>query len=353
MKKNDIRRREVLRFLVEEYIEHQEAVSSKQICSKYLPDCSSATIRIDLNKLEKEDMIFQPHTSAGRIPTIMGYREYLRMVNPEFEAQHFQENELLRNLLVQYYRDTPMALHYIMQVLAKETDQLSFVAEPQISFGYLEKLDVFHITPRKLLFVVSLDSGLDKTVILNVDNEINPRQLKIIVRHINEELGGLRIYDIQNKYLQEIQNKIGRESALFKNFLRGLHHALSQISSYYIHFDGNMNFLEQPEFNERKSILSFLGFIQRQDNLINLMKRHESGKDYSILMGEDLIRPELVEYAMIYAKYEIYGVPGYLGIVGPVRMNYKKNIPLVRDFARTITETTKKGMMVKQNVKNQ
>ncbi len=349
MKKNDLRRKEVLRYLVEEYIEQREAVSSKVICSRYLPECSSATIRIDLNKLEKSNMIYQPHTSAGRIPTIKGYREYLAMIGPEIRDQEYSENELLRNLLIQYYRDTPMALHYIMQILAKETDQLSFVAEPQVSYGYLEKLEVFQISQGKLLFVVSLDSGLDKTVILQTDQEINQRQLQTIVRHINEELGGLRIYDIQNKYLQEIQNKIGRESALFKNFLKGLHHALSQISSYYIHFDGSVNFLEQPEFDDRQSILSFLSFIQRQDSLINLMRRHEQEHECSVLMGEELIRPELVEYAMVYARYEIYGVPGYLGVVGPVRMNYTKNIPLVRDFARTITETTKKGMMVKKD----
>jgi len=351
MKKNEIRRQKVLKYVVREYIEHQEAVPSKLICNKYLPDCSSATIRIDLNKLEKENYIYQPYTSAGRIPTIKGYREYLSMICPSIQVEPYTENELLRNLLVQYYRDTPMALHYIMQILAKETDQLSFVAEPQVSYGYLEKLDVFLISPQKLLFVVSLDSGLDKTVIIKTDQAINPRQLKIIVRHINEELGGLRIYDIQNKYLQEIQNKIGRESMLFKNFLKELHHALSQISSYFIHFDGSVNFLEQPEFDDRKSILSFLSFIQRQDSLINLMKRHDYQKDYSVLMGEELIRPELTEYALIYARYEIYGVPGYLGIVGPVRMDYQKNIPLVRDFARTITETTKKGMMVKKDGK--
>jgi heat-inducible transcriptional repressor len=351
MKKNEARRRDVLRYLIDEYIVHQEAVSSKLICGRYLPESSSATIRIDLNKLERNNFIYQPHTSAGRIPTIKGYREYLEMICPEIRSQDYSENELLRSLLVQYYRDTPMALHYIMQILAKETDQLSFVAEPQVSYGYLEKLDVFHINPRKLLFVVSLDSGLDKTVILKTEQDINPRQLRIIVRHINEELVGMRIYDIQNKYLQDIQNKIGRESAIFKNFLKGLHHALSQISSYYIHFDGSVNFLEQPEFDDRQSILAFLGFIQRQDNLINLMQRHDSERDYAVLMGEELIRPELNDYAVIYARYEIYGVPGYLGVIGPVRMNYKQNIPLVRDFARTITETTKKGMMVKRNVR--
>jgi transcriptional regulator of heat shock response len=183
-------------------------------------------------------------------------------------------------------------------------------------------------------------------VILKTDSEISPTQLRTIVRHINDELGGLRIYDIQNKYLQEIQEKFGRDSQLIKNFLRGLHDALMQMSGYFIHFDGSVNFLEQPEFDDRHSILDFLSFIQRQDNLINLMQRYESPKDYAILMGEELIRPELNGYALIYARYEIYGVRGYLGLIGPVRMDYRKNIGLVRDYARTITETTKKGMMV-------
>ncbi|MCF7919324.1 MAG: heat-inducible transcriptional repressor HrcA [Candidatus Cloacimonetes bacterium] len=349
MKKNEQRRCDVLQYLVDEYIKNREAVSSKLICEKYLPDNSSATIRIDLNLLEKENLIYQPHTSAGRVPTIRGYREYLEMVCPQLNKTEYQNVTLLRNLLVQYYRDTPMALHYIMQLLAKETDQLSFVAEPQVSYGYLEHLDVFHISRNKLLFVVSLDSGLDKTVILKTENEISPRQLRIIVKHINEELVGLRIYDIQNKYLQEIQDKFGKESILFKNFLRGLHNALIEMSGYFIHFDGSVKFLEQPEFDDRHAILNFLSFIQRQDSLINLMQRHELKGECTILMGEDLIRPELAEYALVYARYDIYGVPGYLGILGPVRMDYRKNITLVRDFARTITETTKKGMMVTRN----
>lgn len=349
MKKNEIRRRKVLRFLVDEYINHQEAVSSKLICEKYLGDCSSATIRIDLNRLEKDSYIFQPHTSAGRIPTIRGYRKYLELMGEELNSHSYDNTELLRNLLVQYYRDTPMGLHYIMQLLAKETEQLSFVAEPQVSYGYLENLEVFKITGNKLLFVVSLDSGLDKTVILKSEHDISPRQLRIMVRHINEELGGLRIYDIQHKYLHDIREKFGKESVLFRNFLLGLQHALIQMSSYYIHFDGSVEFLEQPEFDNRHSILNFLSFIQRQDNLINLMQRHEQEDGYTLLMGEELVHPELNEYALIYSRYKVYGVPGYLGILGPVRMDYRKNISLVRDFARTITETTKKGMMVMHN----
>ncbi|MFC1887994.1 heat-inducible transcriptional repressor HrcA [Candidatus Cloacimonadota bacterium] len=349
MKKNEIRMNDVLRFSVEEYIHTKEPVSSKLICEKYIKATSPATIRIDLNKLEKSNYIYQPHTSAGRVPTIAGYRRYLELISDEIRDLEFDKPELLRNILVKHYKDTALALHYVMQLLAKETDQLSFVAEPEVSNGYLEKLDVFKIAGKKLLFVVSLDSGLDKTVILRNDHDIGEQQLRAMVRYINDEFAGHRIYDIQTKYIDETSEKLTPENKILRSFLDELYKAIFQISSYYIHFDGNISFLEQPEFDEKSAVLTFLGFIQRHDSLINLMQKFDDGSPYHVLMGEDFGAPTLVDYALIYAKYEIFGIPGYLGILGPKRMNYKKNIPIIKGVSEIITNTTKSGMVVLNN----
>lgn len=345
MKKSDIRREIVLKSLVEDYIKSVEPVSSGLICDKYIPDASSATIRIDLSKLEKENLIYQAHTSAGRIPTIKGYRKYLDLIDKDITQSSYGNSGLLRNILIKNYKDTPLALHYIMQLLAKETDQLSFVAEPEISFGYLDKLDVFKIGNRKLIFVISLDSGLDKTVILKCDYEISEQQLKAIVRYINDKLVGHRIYDIQNNILEDLVDNQTSENAVLKQFLEELQNALTEISSYFIHFDGNISFLEQPEFNEKSSILSFLGFIQRQDHLVQLMQQFDDKCKIHVLMGEELGQPELANCTLLFARYEIFGVPGFLGLIGPNRMNYRKNIAIVRDVANIITETTQKGAL--------
>ncbi len=345
MKKNEIRREQVLKYVVEEYVNSCEPISSKLICDKYIENASPATIRIDLNKLEKANLIYQPHTSAGRIPTIQGYRTYIEQSKDKIAKTHFNRADILREILIKHYKDTPLALHYIMQLLASETDQLSFVAEPEISYGYLEKLEVFKISSDKLIFVISLNSGLDKTVILKCDHKISPQQLKAIVRYMNDTLVGLRIFDIQNTVLEEIAEKVTEENTILKQFLDELQNALSEISNYYIHFDGNISFLEQQEFNDRRSILTFLNFMQRQDHLINLMQKEETGS-WNILMGEDFAQPEFTNFTMIFAKYEIFGIPGYLGVLGPIRMNYAKNIAIIRDIANIITETTKNGMVV-------
>jgi len=346
MKKNEIRELQVLTHLVEEYIQTNEPVSSRLLCDKYLSEVSPATIRIDLHKLEQRRYIFQPHTSAGRIPTLAGYRYYINTLDREMEQIPYHKEDLLRKVLISNYRDTVSALHYIMQILAKETDQLSFIAEPEIAFGILENLEVFKIGSNKLLFLVSLDTGIDKTVIINCDYEITEQQLKALVRYVNESLSGLRIHDIQHKYIEEMADKMGEVNYIFSRFLQEFQRALTEMSSYYIHFEASVSFLNQPEFDSKEEILGFLGLTQRQDLLVNMMHRKIGDGQIQVLLGEDLGRKEWFNYVIVFSRYELFGIPGYLGVLAPVRMNYLKNMPIIRDMARIITEVTRKGMIV-------
>ncbi|HOZ01094.1 MAG TPA: heat-inducible transcriptional repressor HrcA [Candidatus Syntrophosphaera sp.] len=346
MKKNQLRANKILTVLVDEYISSNEPVSSRILNETYFQGVSSATLRLDLMKLEKLNLIHQPHTSAGRVPTLHGYRSYLKAIEPEHANVSYKDMELLRELLIQHYKDTPLALHYIMQMLAKETDQLSFVVEPEVSNGFLDKLEVFPIGQRKYIFVMSLDSGLDKTVVMKLDYDFTEGQLKRLVRYLNDELVGLRIYDIANRVLVEMRENMYKDNALVSMFLRELHKAFMDISDFFIHYDGSINFLEQPEFDSKRNMLSFMNLLQRQDHIIKLMRSFDDGAGVKVLMGEDFDVPEWSGFCLIYGRYEVFGIPGYLGVVAPVRTEYRRLIPLIRDITNTITETTRKGMMV-------
>jgi heat-inducible transcriptional repressor len=346
MRKEKNRQVNVLISLIEEYIQTKAPVSSKAICEKDASKVSSATIRNELFLLEKKGLIYQPHTSAGRIPTISGYREYVDIITPDIVGTTFDKIDLLQTLLMANYRDIPLSLHYIKQILAKETDLLTFVAEPEIAFDTLYHLDVFKVAKGKLLFVVSLASGMDKTVVVTPDFDITDQQLKVAVRYINEEISGMRIYDIQNKYLHEMSQKWREENKLLNLFLRELYHALLEINNYFIHFDSTIEFLKQPEFDTKDIIILFLNLMQRQDMLINIMQKNINDRDWQVVMGEDFSNPDWSNFSLIYAKYEIFDIPGYLGVIGPSRMNYKELIPMVRDIGRIITDATKKGMII-------
>ncbi len=362
MKKNELREQEVLKNLVEEFIETKEAVASRSLCENYIEGISSATIRNDLSRLEGKGYIYQPHTSAGRIPTIAGYRKYVDCIKPEVAKIKYDKTDFLQSMLVQNYRDIPLSLHFIKQLLAKETDQLSFVAEPEISYDCLSKLDVFKVANDKLLFVISLDSGMDKTIIIKPDFDISEAQLKVLVRYLNDELTGLRIYDIINKYLDNLSDIVSEDNKLLQCFLKEFYNALIELNSFYIHFDGSVEFLNQVEFDNKHNILLFLEMMQRHDLLISMMQKYQldsekgykqdaSSTEWNILLGEDFGNPEWNGFSMIFSRYEIFDIPAYLGVIGPNSMNYKKNIPVVRDIAKIITQTTKKGMMVLRNDK--
>jgi heat-inducible transcriptional repressor len=347
MKNGDIRQLKVLRSLVEEYIATKTPVSSKAIGDRDNNKVSTATIRNELFRLEQKGLIYQPHISAGRIPTISGYREYLNLITKDIAKIEYDKTDFLKTLLANNYRDIPLSLHYIKQLLAKETDLLTFVAEPEISYDLMSKLDVFKIANDKLLFVISLASGMDKTVVIKPDFEISEQQLKVAVRYINEELAGMRIYDIQNKYIEEISEKWVEENKLLTLFFKEFYYALIEMNNYYIHFDSNIEFLEQPEFDTKDLIILFLNLMQRQDMLVNIMQKNISDKDWRVVMGEDFGNPEWTDFSLLYAKYEIFNIPGFLGVIGPSRMDYKNLIPKVRDIAKTITETTKQGVLVR------
>ena len=350
-KQSKIEHREsvVLEHVIEEYIQSKHPVSSRLICENKTSNVCSATIRNELLKLENRGLIYQPHTSAGRIPTISGYREYINLIEPSLKKISYDNLDLLKTLLVNNYRDIPLSLHYIKQLLAKETDMLTFVAEPEISYDILQKLDVFKISTDKLLFVVSLASGMDKTVVIKPDFEISEQQLKVAVRYINEELSGMRIFDIQNKYIEEISEKWASGNKLLNLFVKEFNFALFEMNNYFIHFDSNVAFLEQPEFDAKNIIILFFNLMQRQDMLVNIMHKNLGKSDYKVILGEEFGNPEWIDFAMIYSKYEIFDIPGYLGLIGPMRMDYKNLIPRVRDIAKTITETTKQGNMVVRN----
>ena len=345
MKKNQIRLYHTLAALVDEYILSCEPVSSRILSEKYLQDVSSATLRLDLLKLEQQNMISQPHTSAGRVPTIGGYRKYLEVIHGAHNRVRYERMDTLRELLIQNYKDTPRALHFIMQMLAHETDQLSFVAEPEVSNGYLARLEVFSISDQKLLFVMSLDSGLDKTVIMKCKYELSETQLKKLVRYLNDELVGLRVYDIAKKVLVDMRERREGESDLLSQFLSELHKAFIEISDFFIHYDGSIKFLEQPEFDSKEVILSFMNLIQRQDFLLSAMRGNDL-QNVNVLMGETLSDPKWSDFALIYGKYEVFGIPGYLGVLSPLRTDYRRLIPLIRDVTSTITQTTRRGMIV-------
>ncbi len=343
MNKKNQRRKKLLDYLIQEYAQCSAPLASGYICKKYFSDKSPATIRTDLVRLEEKGYIYQPHTSSGRIPTILGYREYLKQ--NQFSEELFGNTDHLKKLVCDNFRDATSMLDAILQILAASTKQLSFVAEPEMSYEFLQNLSVFKISPKKLLFVVSLSSGLDKTLLTECNYQITAKQLGALVRYVNQKFSGMRIYDIQTKYL--LDSKLRQENTLLNLFLAELYEALAKMGGYFLNFDGNISFLQQPEFDDKNNILNFFAMIRRQEVLVKLMQENDPKENAGVILGEDLPDKNWGQFVLLYAKYSLFGIPGYLGTISPLRADYATIISCLKAVAKTITATTRDRAIVK------
>ncbi len=343
MNKKNIRRKKLLDYLIQEYCQCSTPLASGYICKKYFAEKSPATIRTDLVRLEEKGYIYQPHTSSGRIPTILGYREYLRQ--NDFSSALFGNTNHLKQIICENFRNATSMLDNILQILAVSTGQLCFVAEPEMGYEYLQKLSVFKISASKLLFVVSLSSGMDKTLLTECSYQITTKQLDALVRYVNQKFSGMRIYDIQTKYL--LDSTLQKENSLLNLFLAELYEALTKMGGYFLNFDGNISFLQQPEFDDKNNILNFFAMMRRQEILVKLMQENNPNEKIGAILGEDFPDKNWGEFVLLYAKYNLFGIPGYLGTISPIRTNYAKTIACLKAVAKTITATTRDRGIIK------
>jgi len=120
---------------------------------------------------------------------------------------------------------------------------------------------------------------------------------------------------------------------------------INKLSPYIIRFDGNLGFLSQPEFGSKEKILQLLRIINNQNDFIKIFKKYEQN-DYTILMGEEIKSHDYSELVLIFGKYQVMDLSGFIGILGTRRMNYRENIPMICFASRMITEMTTKGTVM-------
>ena len=339
------RRKEILRAIILEYLKNALAVGSKILSENYDFNVSPATIRNDMAVLTENGFIEQPHTSAGRIPTEKGYKFYINDIIDFEKNIPEQKIKMMQALLSQNYQSIDLMLSAILKFLANVSGQFSIIAEPDFSAGLLKKLDIFKIEGNRLLLVISLDVGLDKTVVMPNSYNISDAQISAMVRYFNNRFADLPIYQILNQFPKMLESEQFQRKSLLLDISSEIKNAMNKASRYVMRFDGSIGFLNQPEFKSREKILQLLKIINNQNDFIEIFKKYKQN-DYTILMGEEIKSEEFADLVLIFGKYQAMGLTGFIGILGTKRMNYRENIPMVCFASRMITEMTTKGTVM-------
>lgn len=201
MEKEELNQREksILRSVVQQFILTATPVGSRYITKNYNIGYSPATVRNIMSDLEDSGYINHPHTSAGRVPTDKGYRYYVDSLM-DIEKLNSKEKGLIDRSLNILLDETDELVKITSKLLSSITKQIACVTYPNLESGTLEKIQIISLTSTRILIVISIKSGLVKTITMELDSEIKETQIESVQTLLNERLAGLSFSEIRNTF---------------------------------------------------------------------------------------------------------------------------------------------------------
>jgi heat-inducible transcriptional repressor len=346
------REKNILRYIIQQFILTASPVGSRNITRRYDVGISPATVRNIMSDLEESGYIDHPHTSAGRTPTDKGYRFYVDSLM-DIPKLRNSDKDLINKGLDIGDIETGELLRVASTLLSRITRQLACVTYPKIETGIFEKLQLFPITSKRLLVVISIKSGFVKTITLELTSDIKPDIINTIQNLLNERLGGLSLKDIQNTHGERFSDIEEDQKAVIRLFVNSIDKIVKDTRKPdKVVITGASNVLKHPEFEDPDKFQSVIELIEDKDIIIHILEKSiETVNDQVFIsIGSENQSQKLTEYSFISKEYKIGDVTGSLGIIGPKRMEYSKAIAIVDYVTKMLSEILKNELIKKGDI---
>ena len=331
------RSQKILEAIIEEYISTAQPVGSKALTRHLGIKLSPASVRNVMAELEDLGYLTSPHTSAGRIPTEKGYRFYvdsLLRINDldirqkdQIEMKYRQQGLQMADMLREASRTLSTVCHYTGLVMV-----------PRLKTTIFRHIEFVKLSPRQVLAVFVTQSGLVQNKLIEVDEDLYPRDLEKITNYLNQAMVGLSIQEVRARIIAEM----AEEKALYDHLLRRAFvlssAALVDEASGDVIIEGTSHFLEQPEFADLPRMKRIVQTFEQKSILVDLLDRGLEAKGVQVIIGSETEYSELADCSLITAAYSgKRGTLGTLGVIGPYRMPYSTIIPIVDYTANLIS----------------
>jgi heat-inducible transcriptional repressor len=336
------RQRTVLRAVVEDYVLSAVPVGSKALVERYRLPVSPATVRMAMAELEAMGLLSHPHTSAGRVPSDLGYRYYVETLMRESELDR-ADRLTIRHQFSQVELTNNEWLRLAASVLSGSTHSASIVTPARSRRARFGHLQLVELADRGRLLVLVLADGnvvqrrLDRSRMDHLlgDEEAQP-QLDAAASRLNGRLSGMEARAVrrrlQRTHAAEIDSYVGEIVA--QALEEEDHLVVEEVVT-----DGLVHVLEQPEFAGGGKVRAILEVLQRSDFLQQLVPLVTRRGGVHVIIGRENSIDAMHEVSLVFAPY---GTPeralGLLGVLGPTRMAYPRAIPTVRYLAALLDE---------------
>ena len=340
----DARKNRILHAVIQEYVSTAVPVGSKTLCDNYDLDCSPATVRSELSVLEELGFLTHPHTSAGRVPTDKGYRLFvdnLITMREAFSAGkglRFLDKEMLRSL------DVNGVMRAVSKALSAYTQCLALSRTPSLENMTVKKLELLSLSSQRVLFVLMTGTGqvLNRTVELL--HPATPESVAAVQHSLNVALDGKPARDIRP--LRDALINKGQESEtssddLMLRVLDEIIDSLSEADHERVRHGGIAALLAQPEFADTSRAQPLVDSLEGGLDILELINVAETSHSDAlhIRIGNENSLSAFGDTSLVISSYQCGGGLGFIGVVGPTRMNYIRSIKAVSQAARELSDT--------------
>ena len=315
----------ILQSIVENFITTNQPVGSKQIAQNI--DFSSATIRNDMSKLEKEGLIKKTHISSGRVPSEKGYRYYVDYIKKDYELSN-SENEKLKQLSGGDIVSENNYLEKNAIVLSDLTDCTAVILAPTKTDRRINKIEVILLSSRSILVILVTNIGevfqqnykLDADFTAEDIAEIN-KLLQSYFYDVDMATAHVMIHGELEKYLK---NKVNNYDMIVVALNRLLQNKIKKT----VALGGKYNLLKQPDIDNVEKLKEVVSLLE-DDKIVELLDNNELTDKPSIKIGTELKLGNIDDFSLVSSSYNTSKGQGVIAVFGPKRMDYSKIMTLI------------------------
>jgi heat-inducible transcriptional repressor len=333
------RAQHLLKVLTERYIRDGQPVGSRTLARDAGLQLSSATIRNVIADLEDLGLVSSPHTSAGRIPTVQGYRLFVDTLLSVKPLDHALVDTLKQNLEAGADADTNGLVKTASTLLSDVTRLAGIVMLPRRQHASLQRVEFLPLSEKKVLAVLVISDREVRNSILRTDRNYSASELQQFSNFLNTQFGGKELRAVRQTLVEELREtreSLDRMMGTALDMADQVLGTAEQGSDYVL--AGQANLMEFSELCNVSTLRHLFEAFNEKRQILGLLDQCVENESLQIFIGEESGYQMLDECSLVTAPYSVEGqVVGVLGVIGPTRMAYERIIPIVDTTARILS----------------
>ncbi len=337
------RKKLILKAIIDAHIANGEPVGSKYLTQHQQISCSSATIRNEMAELESMGYLEQPHTSAGRIPSEIGYRFYVDSLIDRYNLTQSEIAELQASLH-QKQAELDSIMQTAVALAAKMTNYTALAIKPKMPRITVRRYELMRLDDYTAMLIMLVGS-IVKTKYIRSNRPIPAEATVLLAGVLNAKATGITAAEFTMPLIMEMERMMGVYEYLVTPVVKAVCETISAFDGGDIRFEGINKLLAYPEFYDMDRLRDMLALFEKKDALLEVLSGEARADDrVQVYIGRENLVKVMDNSTLVFKAIVSDGKPvGAIGIIGPTRMDYRRVIATIDSVTRGVTAALDNG----------